>query len=85
MSDLDPPENADPEPTTDSARRRLLKLAVYLPPAVLGVISLQQAGCQPTPSCNPSTCSPATNPCQPDTNPCSPNTGCNPDNCNPNA
>ncbi len=87
MSDLDsqePPEQTETDPM-NSARRRLLAIAVYLPPAVLGIISLQQAGCQPTPSCNPSSCSPATNPCSPDTNPCAPNTGCNPDTCNPNA
>ena len=75
----DPKDNS-----VDEARRRLLGMVKYVPPTVLGIISLQQAGCQPAPSCNPTNCSPATQPCQPDNNPCSPNTGCNPDNCNPN-
>lgn len=75
---------SEPAEAIDRGRRRLLGMATYIPPAVLGIISLQQAGCQPAPSCNPATCSPATQPCQPDSNPCSPNTGCNPDTCNPN-
>lgn len=67
----------------DRARRRLLALSIYVPPTVLGIISLQQAGCQPGPSCNPATCAPNTTPCSPDDNPCSPNTGCSPDTCAP--
>jgi hypothetical protein len=83
MSDPKKPETDEP---VDRARRRLLARAVYVPPVVIGIISLQQAGCQPGPSgCTPSTpCNPTINPCQPGVNPCSPNTGCNPDNCNPN-
>lgn len=86
MSD---PKKPDTEEPINRARRRLLAKAVYVPPIVIGVISLQQAGCQQGPSCQPVTCNPATcnpnvNPCQPDVNPCGPNTGCNPDNCNPN-
>lgn len=76
-------QKRDDEPV-NLARRRLLGMVKYIPPAVLGVISLQQAGCQPSPSCNPVNCSPGTNPCSPDNNPCAPNSGCNPDTCNPN-
>lgn len=80
-------DGASAEPV-DRARRRLLAMAVYVPPTVLGIISLQQAGCQPGPSCNPATCTPDTGcppdtGCTPDTG-CSPDTGCNPDNCPPN-
>jgi len=85
MSDPKNPETPDqPEVPSNRARRRLLKLIVYVPPTVLGVVSLQQSGCAPNPSCNPSTCNPATQPCNPDNTPCGPNTGCNPDNCAPN-
>jgi hypothetical protein len=87
MSDAKKPDttNASTDEVINKARRRLLLRAVYVPPAVIGIVSLQQAGCQPRPSCNPNTCGPATTPCQPDNNPCNPNTGCNPNNCNPNA
>lgn len=55
MSD---PKNKDSQPAqaepVDAARRRLLGMAKYVPPVILGVISLQQAGCQPEPSCGPS-------------------------------
>jgi hypothetical protein len=81
MSD---PKKPDTEEPINRARRRLLAKAIYVPPVVIGVISLQQSGCQASPSCQPRTCSPATNPCQPDINPCAPNTGCNPDANNPN-
>ena len=78
----------------DRARRRLLKLAVYVPPAVLGAMTLELSACQ-TASCAPQSCQPAT--CAPaDCNPgqcppliCSPNTPCEPDGgppatgCNP--
>lgn len=82
MSDPKKPDPSDE--LIDRARRRLLVRAAYVPPAVIGIISLSQAGCQPAASCNPNTCSPATQPCNPDENPCAPNTGCNPDSCNPN-
>jgi hypothetical protein len=81
MSEPKKPQTDEP---IDRARRRLLAKAAYVPPVVIGIISLQQAGCQVSPSCPPRTCSPATQPCQPDINPCAPNTGCMPDNCNPN-
>jgi hypothetical protein len=41
----------------DTARRRLLRNAAYIPPAVLGAVSLLQ-GCAPG-SCNPTNCQPA--------------------------
>jgi len=46
------------EPETDEAvnegRRRLLRMASYVPPIVIGAITLSQAGCQPScPSCPP--------------------------------
>jgi hypothetical protein len=51
-------EDSKPEQhaPVDPARRRLLGMVKYIPPAVIGVISLQQAGCQPDPtmSCGPS-------------------------------
>lgn len=79
------PARESDEPV-DRARRRLLTMAAYVPPTVLGIVALQQAGCQPTPSCQPATCAPNTQPCQPDDNPCAPNVGgCGPDNCPPNA
>lgn len=34
------------EDSTDEARRRLLKMALYVPPAILGVVSVTQAACQ---------------------------------------
>ena len=69
------PENPDSPPAAESinrARRRLLTMAKYVPPTVIGIIALQQAGCQPSPSCGPNT-----NPCGPNGNPCGP------DNCPP--
>ena len=82
------PPDTDVEPV-DRARRRLLAMSLYVPPTVLGIISLQQAGCQPGPSCNPAICPPDSGcgpdqPCNPDNQPCPPDTGCNPDNCPPN-
>lgn len=71
------------EDPIDRARRRLLIRAAYIPPTVIGIISLKNAGCAPTASCQPSSCAPTNQPCQPDNNPCGPNTGCNPDNCPP--
>jgi hypothetical protein len=52
------------EPTTDEARRRLLKMALYVPPAILGVVSVTQAACQnaSSPDCPPDTGPP---PCPP--------------------
>jgi hypothetical protein len=77
-----------PEESVDRARRRLLAMSLYVPPTVLGIISLQQAGCQAGPSCNPAQCAPDTG-CAPDVgcppdNGCPPDTGCNPDTCPPN-
>jgi hypothetical protein len=62
MSDQDREDDEQPEPGVNLARRRLLKMAKYVPPIVIGAISLQQAGCQPDPTCscqpNPSACAP---------------------------
>ena len=44
---------------TNEARRRLLKMAMYVPPAVLGVVSVSQAACQGA-SCGPNACPPDT-------------------------
>ncbi len=52
----------------NDARRRLLRAAVYVPPAVIGIVSLTQ-GCAPG-SCSPGQCTPLTN--------CHPNQPCNP-------
>lgn len=41
----------------NAARRRLLRNAVYVPPVVLGIVSLTQ-GCAPG-SCNPTNCNPS--------------------------
>lgn len=52
-------ENEDPEVKEEklnAARRRLLRNAIYIPPAVIGVVSLLD-GCAPG-SCAPATCAP---------------------------
>lgn len=68
-----------PDPTTDGestesidrARRRLLALGAYVPPTILGIVALQQAGCQPSGTCQPSLCDPQNHePCPPE--PCNP-------------
>lgn len=49
-------EDSDHEKPLDAGRRRLLGMALYVPPIVIGAISLSQAGCQPDPpgcSCAP--------------------------------
>ena len=70
----------------DEARRRLMRLAVYTPPAIIGIIQLNNAGCAPPSTCGPSVCTPnnicGPNTCNPVINPCSPQT-CNPATCNP--
>jgi hypothetical protein len=74
------------DPKIDAARRRLLRIAVYTPPAILGAVALNSmAGCQGV-SCSPQVCGPGnqcgpTN-CHPVVNPCAPQT-CNPQSCNP--
>jgi hypothetical protein len=52
----------------DAARRRLLRNVVYVPPAIIGAVSLLQ-GCAPG-SCNPQNCNPSM--------------GCRPNLCRPN-
>ena len=61
---IEPPPQAKTE-GVDHSRRRLLGMVKYVPPVVLGVISLQQAGCQPGPSCMPQACGPNGGPCGP--------------------
>ena len=51
----DPAETADEK--INAARRRLLRNAVYVPPAIIGIVSLME-GCAPG-SCAPATCNPA--------------------------
>ncbi len=76
-------ETRDTEPV-DPSRRRILGMVKYVPPVVLGVISLQQAGCQPAPSCVPTGgCGPSGTPCVPSN--CPPNGGCPPAINNPNS
>ncbi len=57
----------------DTARRRLLKRAVYVPPTIIGVVALLD-GCAPG-SCTPLNCNPN----------CAPNQSCRPNACRPNA
>ena len=77
----------DKDDKIDAARRRMLRIAVYVPPAILGAVALNSAaGCQGV-SCSPQVCGPGnqcgpTN-CHPIVNPCNPQT-CNPASCNPN-
>jgi hypothetical protein len=78
----------DNDDKIDAARRRLMRIAVYVPPAVLGAVALNSAaGCQgasqcaPLMQCNPNTtCGP--NNCFPVVNPCAPQ-ACNPSTCRP--
>ncbi len=72
------PESQDTALPVDRARRRLMQLAVYAPPAVLGALSLKSSGKQPM-SCGPLGCQP--NPCDP-FSPCPPQS-CNPQGCPP--
>ena len=61
-------DDHDDEERINSARRRLLRNAVYVPPIVIGIVSLTQ-GCTPG-SCAPASCDPITQ--------CHPNAPCNP-------
>lgn len=48
-------DKTETERPVNDARRRLLRMAIYVPPVVIGSIALTQAGCQPEPcSCEPS-------------------------------
>lgn len=47
----------DEDQRINAARRRLLRTAVYVPPAIIGIVSLSQ-GCAPG-SCNPNNCTPS--------------------------
>src|SRR4051812_50217358 len=42
-----------PMPDRECGRRRLLGMIKYVPPIVIGAITLEQAGCQPAGSCAP--------------------------------
>ena len=48
-------DDHDDDQPVNEGRRRLLRMAVYVPPVVIGAITLSQAGCQPDPcpSCQP--------------------------------
>ena len=52
MSDKKHDQNEQAAKPVNEARRRLLRMAVYVPPLVLGAITLSQAGCQPEPPCS---------------------------------
>jgi hypothetical protein len=76
----------DQDDKINAARRRLLRIAVYTPPAVLGAVALNSAaGCQGV-SCSPQVCGPGSscgpNSCHPVVDPCPP-AGCNPVSCGP--
>jgi hypothetical protein len=69
MADEKDPKQEEAQDTEFSAaRRRLLRTAIYVPPAVLGIVALTQ-GCAPG-SCAPASCNPQVN--------CHPNQSCNP-------
>jgi hypothetical protein len=68
MADDDRDDTQDDSEPINAARRRLLRNAVYVPPVIIGIVSLTQ-GCAPG-SCSPSTCVPM--------NQCRPNQGCRP-------
>ncbi len=72
------------------ARRKLLRLGVYVAPAVIGtLLASRDAHAAPPVSCQPSQCKPAPchphpcgpYPCHPAA--CNPGPGCNPAQCNP--
>ncbi|MBK8480621.1 MAG: hypothetical protein IPL40_05540 [Proteobacteria bacterium] len=85
-----PPSAGDPGPESspaaefdyDLARRKLLKLAAYVLPAVTATIAVRNAGAA-TWSCVPNACAP--NVCSPNrcTPICAPNGGCAPGSCGP--
>jgi len=54
MSNRTHDDDDDDQPINEG-RRRLLRMAVYVPPVVIGAVTLSQAGCQPDPcpSCQP--------------------------------
>lgn len=75
---LDPSAKRD----YDLARRKLLKLAAYVVPAITATVAVRNAGAQ-TFSCAPRICAP--NVCQPNrcAPTCQPNGGCAPGSCGP--
>ena len=70
------PENGD---INAAARRRLLKLALYTAPVILGTFTI--SGNAVGASCPPGACNPSGGPCGP--NPCLP-APCGPSLCKPN-
>jgi hypothetical protein len=79
-------DNDNEDEKIDASRRRLMRMAIYTPPAIIGIVELANSGCAPA-SCSPSSCSPngqcGPTTCNPLINPCAPQS-CNPSNCNPN-
>jgi hypothetical protein len=75
-------DNENPDDKFDASRRRLIRMAIYTPPIVIGIMQLQNTGCAPA-SCSPVSCNPnsqcAPNTCNPVINPCGPQ-NCNPAN-----
>lgn len=70
------------EETLEVSRRKFLKWASYIPPAILGVMATSKPSYAAT--CNPNACNPDCNPnaeCGPDKK-CGPD-GCGPDSCPP--
>jgi hypothetical protein len=62
MADAPDKPKDEADERINNARRRLLRNAVYVPPVVIGIVSLTQ-GCAPG-SCVPTNCIPAQN-CRP--------------------
>jgi hypothetical protein len=77
-----PSESSEPEPegaeAEKIARRKLLKLGVYVAPAVIGTLLISRDARAQAPSCGPGQCAPE--PCNPV--PCDPK-GCPPIRCAP--
>ncbi|MBT7370548.1 MAG: hypothetical protein HN816_07875 [Gammaproteobacteria bacterium] len=73
---VDQSEDTPVDDDTDLARRKLLKTAGWVPPAIVAAVSIGTrhaiaVTCGPGPGCSPSTCNPAT--CNPaDMPPCMP-------------
>ena len=65
------PSKAD---SIDTVRRKLLKLTVYVPPAIIGTMLVSREGWAQA-SCNPASCNPATG--------CNPGPTCGPATCKP--
>ncbi len=76
----DPPQAAPDDEATLRARRRLLRIGLYTPPAILASLALSSPAYAL--SCSPGSCNPPQG-CPP-AGQCNPGPGCNPiRNCNP--